>query len=66
MKWQFLFLLAMTGFGWYGSLFVSPFVGLWTYYLFTVLRPQFLWQYALEIHTARKHNPLRNEEGQVA
>jgi probable O-glycosylation ligase (exosortase A-associated) len=48
MKWQFLFLCAMTAFGWWGSLFVSPFVGLWTYYLFTVIRPQFLWEYALQ------------------
>ena len=48
MKWQFLFLLSMTGLGWYGSLLISPFVGLWTYYLFTVLRPQAIWEYALQ------------------
>ncbi|MFO0936661.1 MAG: O-antigen ligase family protein [Gemmataceae bacterium] len=48
MKWQFLFLCSMTIFGWIGSLFFNPFIGLWTYYLFTVLRPQFLWEYALQ------------------
>lgn len=48
VRWQFLFLLLMTATGWYGSLFISPFVGLWTYYLFTILRPQFLWEYALQ------------------
>jgi probable O-glycosylation ligase (exosortase A-associated) len=48
VKWQFIFLLGMTATGWIGSLFFTPFVGLWVYYLFTVIRPQFLWEYALQ------------------
>jgi probable O-glycosylation ligase (exosortase A-associated) len=48
VRWQFMFLLGMTATGWIGSLFYTPFIGLWTYYLFTVIRPQFLWEYALQ------------------
>src|SRR5436190_5652638 len=45
---QFFFLILLTLIGTVGVFAVSPFWGVAVYYLFAVLRPQYLWQWALE------------------
>ena len=42
-----IFMIVMTGFGVVGTLTIHPFCGIAIYYLFAVLRPQFLWQWSL-------------------
>jgi probable O-glycosylation ligase (exosortase A-associated) len=44
---QTLFMLGATACGILGMLFIGPFAAVAVYYLFAVLRPQFLWQWAL-------------------
>lgn len=44
---QLIFMILLTAFGAFGALFNGPFWGLSVYYLFAVLRPQFLWKWAL-------------------
>ncbi len=44
---QTLFMIAATLVGTAGVLFVGPFAGVAVYYLFAVLRPQYLWKWAL-------------------
>jgi probable O-glycosylation ligase (exosortase A-associated) len=44
---QLLFMLAMTFAGTAGAFVVNPFWGVTVYYLFAVLRPQYLWVWAL-------------------
>ncbi len=47
MSKQLIFMIAVTLVGAGGSLLVSPFYGVAVYYLFAVLRPQFLWWWSL-------------------
>ena len=42
-----LFMLAVTGAGALGSLAFGPYVGIVVYFVYAVLRPQYLWQYAM-------------------
>src|SRR6266852_1611846 len=44
---QFLFLILLTLIGTVGAFAVSPFWGIAVYYLFAVLRPQYVWDWAL-------------------
>jgi probable O-glycosylation ligase (exosortase A-associated) len=44
---QLIFMILATLCGTVGVFFVSPFWGVFVYYLFAVLRPQYLWQWAL-------------------
>jgi probable O-glycosylation ligase (exosortase A-associated) len=44
---QTIFLAALTAFGAIGAFVIEPFVGVAVYYLFAVLRPQYLWKWAL-------------------
>jgi probable O-glycosylation ligase (exosortase A-associated) len=44
---QTLFMAAVTLYGCFGSFLVGPFVGLCVYILYAVLRPQYVWQWAL-------------------
>ena len=44
---QTLFMILVTAIGALGALAVEPFVGVAVYYLFAVLRPQYMWQWAL-------------------
>jgi probable O-glycosylation ligase (exosortase A-associated) len=45
---QLLFMVALTAVGTLGPLVNGPFVGVAVYFLFAVLRPQFLWGWALQ------------------
>src|SRR5438477_4102810 len=45
---QFFFLILLTLIGTVGAFAVSPFWGIAVYYLFAVLRPQYVWGWALE------------------
>ncbi len=47
MNKQLIFMIIVTLIGAGGSLLVSPFYGVAVYYLFAVLRPQFIWQWSL-------------------
>jgi probable O-glycosylation ligase (exosortase A-associated) len=40
-------MIALTAFGAFGALFSAPFIGVAVYYFFAVLRPQFIWLWAL-------------------
>jgi probable O-glycosylation ligase (exosortase A-associated) len=42
-----IFMIIVTTVGVYGSLAISPFYGVAVYYLYAVLRPQFLWEWSL-------------------
>ncbi|HBI44870.1 MAG TPA: hypothetical protein DDY78_18745, partial [Planctomycetales bacterium] len=44
---QLIFMIALTLIGVVGSLTISPFYGLAVYYLFAILRPQFMWWWSL-------------------
>jgi probable O-glycosylation ligase (exosortase A-associated) len=44
---QLIFMIVVTLIGVWGSLTVSPFYGLAVYYLFGILRPQFMWEWSL-------------------
>ncbi len=44
---QLIFMIAATLIGTGGSLMVSPFYGVAVYYLFAILRPQFMWEWSL-------------------
>jgi probable O-glycosylation ligase (exosortase A-associated) len=44
---QLILMILLTAFGALGALFNGPFWGLTIYYLFAVLRPQFLWKWTL-------------------
>jgi probable O-glycosylation ligase (exosortase A-associated) len=44
---QLIFLIALTLIGTIGAFSISPFWGVAVYYLFAVLRPQYIWQWAL-------------------
>ena len=44
---QLIFMIAVTLIGVVGSLNVDPFYGVAVYYLFAVLRPQFIWTWSL-------------------
>src|SRR5277367_5592086 len=44
---QLIFMVGMTLAGTVGVVLVSPFLGVAVYYLFAVLRPQFLWEWSL-------------------
>ena len=44
---QFFFLILVTLIGTVGAFAVSPFWGIAVYYLFAVLRPQYVWDWAL-------------------
>jgi probable O-glycosylation ligase (exosortase A-associated) len=44
---QLILMILLTAFGALGALFNGPFWGLSVYYLFAVLRPQFLWKWTL-------------------
>lgn len=44
---QLLFMIGMTLAGTVGVVLVSPFLGVFVYYLFAVLRPQFMWKWSL-------------------
>ena len=44
---QTLVMILATAFGTVGVLFAGPFVAVAVYYLFAVLRPQYLWEWAL-------------------
>jgi probable O-glycosylation ligase (exosortase A-associated) len=44
---QTLFMIALTAVGVVGVITHGPFVAVWAYYLFAVLRPQYMWQWAL-------------------
>jgi probable O-glycosylation ligase (exosortase A-associated) len=44
---QLILMILLTAFGALGALFNGPFWGLSIYYLFAVLRPQFLWKWTL-------------------
>jgi probable O-glycosylation ligase (exosortase A-associated) len=46
---QTLFMIVMTVVGTLGPFIVEPFVGVAIYYLFAVLRPQYMWQWALPL-----------------
>ena len=47
MSKQLIFMIAVTAVGVGGSLAVSPFYGIAVYYVFAVLRPQFIWKWSL-------------------
>jgi len=44
---QLVFMVAMTLLGSVGVFVISPFWGVFVYYLYAVLRPQFMWQWSL-------------------
>ncbi len=44
---QLLFMICMTCLGHFEVVVVNPFFGIAVYYLFAVLRPQFMWQWSL-------------------
>jgi probable O-glycosylation ligase (exosortase A-associated) len=44
---QLVFMIAMTGLGSLGVFVISPFWGVFVYYLYAILRPQFMWQWSL-------------------
>ena len=44
---QTIFMAVLTAGGALGALFIEPFVGVAVYYLFAVLRPQWIWEWAL-------------------
>ena len=44
---QLIFMIVVTLIGVGGSLAISPFYGLAVYYLFAILRPQFMWEWSL-------------------
>jgi probable O-glycosylation ligase (exosortase A-associated) len=44
---QLAFMIVATFFGTAGVYLISPFCGVFVYYLFAVLRPQFLWEWSL-------------------
>src|SRR6516225_4721570 len=53
---QLLFLILLTILGTVGAFGINPFWGVAVYYLFAVLRPQYVWDWALwpyEAHTIR-------------
>jgi probable O-glycosylation ligase (exosortase A-associated) len=45
---QLAFMIVVTLFGTVGVFLISPFTGVYVYYLFAVLRPQAIWDWALE------------------
>ena len=47
---QLVLMIVLTAFGALGALFNGPFWGLAVYYLFAVLRPQFLWKWTLPMN----------------
>jgi len=47
---QLILMIVLTAFGALGALFNGPFWGLAVYYLFAVLRPQFLWKWTLPMN----------------
>lgn len=49
---QLIFMLAMTAAGTLGVYVITPFLGVFVYYLFAVLRPQFMWQWSLPVDVA--------------
>lgn len=44
---QTIFMVLLTTYGALGAFVIEPFVGVAVYYLFAVLRPQYMWQWAL-------------------
>ncbi len=46
---QTLFMVALTLFGCFGSFVGTPFIGLCVYILYAVLRPQYMWDWALPV-----------------
>jgi probable O-glycosylation ligase (exosortase A-associated) len=44
---QLILMIALTLAGTVGVFVVEPFLGVWIYYLFAVLRPQFMWEWSL-------------------
>ena len=44
---QLMFMILCTLFGTVGTFFWGPFCGVFVYYLFAVLRPQYIWEWAL-------------------
>ncbi|MGL4421858.1 MAG: O-antigen ligase family protein [Gemmataceae bacterium] len=44
---QFVVLLMLSSYGMYASLYLSPYAGVAIYYLYAVLRPQFLWKWQM-------------------
>jgi probable O-glycosylation ligase (exosortase A-associated) len=44
---QFILLIVLTAIGTIGPIVVDPFIGVAVYYLFAVLRPQYMWSWAL-------------------
>jgi probable O-glycosylation ligase (exosortase A-associated) len=44
---QFAFLIALTTFGMLASVWWTPYAGVALYYLYAVLRPQYMWEWAL-------------------
>jgi probable O-glycosylation ligase (exosortase A-associated) len=48
---QLILMILLTAFGALGAFFNGPFWGLAIYYLFAVLRPQFLWKWTLPTNT---------------
>jgi probable O-glycosylation ligase (exosortase A-associated) len=54
---QFVFLILLTLIGTIGAFAISPFWGVAVYYLFAVLRPQYIWDWALLDYDP--HNQIR-------
>jgi probable O-glycosylation ligase (exosortase A-associated) len=52
---QFIFLILLTLIGTLGAFAVSPFWGVAVYYLFAVLRPQYIWEWALLPYGAHQY-----------
>jgi probable O-glycosylation ligase (exosortase A-associated) len=46
---QTIFMIVFTLIGTAGVFVVEPFLGVWVYYLFAVLRPQFMWEWSLPL-----------------
>jgi probable O-glycosylation ligase (exosortase A-associated) len=46
---QTLLMLALTAIGAGGAIFIEPFYGVAIYYLFAVLRPQYMWEWSLPV-----------------
>jgi probable O-glycosylation ligase (exosortase A-associated) len=44
---QWAFMILMTGLGTVGVYVISPFCGVWVYYLFGIFRPQYMWEWVL-------------------
>src|SRR4029077_12499409 len=51
---QFLFLILLALIGTIGAFAINPFWGVAVYYLFAVLRPQYIWDWALFPYDADK------------